>query len=47
VEDGTNGIGVLTTVEQEDGVQALGDTVIIGLFEATPQILAPITAQGK
>jgi hypothetical protein len=28
-------------------VQALGDTVIIGLFEATPYILAPITAQGK
>ena len=28
-------------------MQALGDTVIIGLFEATPQIRAPITAQGK
>ena len=38
MEDATDRIGILTTVQKEDGVQALGDTTIIGLFEATPHI---------
>jgi hypothetical protein len=47
MENATECIGILTTVEQEDGVQALGDTTIIGLFEATPHILMLRTAQGE
>ena len=47
LQDGADGIGIEATIEQEDGMQALGDAAIIGLFEATPQILALRTAQGK
>jgi hypothetical protein len=36
-----------STIDKENGVQTLGDAVIIGLFEAPPHILALRTAQGK
>ena len=35
-EAAPDGGGMLITVEQEDGVQALGDTMIIGLFSDAP-----------
>ena len=47
MEDAIDGIGILTAAEPEHGVETLGDAAIISLFEATPQILALRTAQGK
>jgi hypothetical protein len=43
MRDDADGIGILTTVQKEDRVQAFGNAAIICLFEATPHILAPIT----
>jgi hypothetical protein len=46
VEDGTHGINILATVAEQDGMQALGDAAIIGLFEAPPLGLMLRTAPG-
>jgi hypothetical protein len=47
MENSADGGGILTTVEKEDGVQALGNAPIVGLFEAPPHVLTLRTAQGK
>jgi hypothetical protein len=47
VEDGADGISILATIESQHGKQALSDALIIGLFEASPHILALRTAYGN
>jgi hypothetical protein len=47
VENSTDSIGILATIKEQNRVQALGASAIIGLFEASPHILALRTAQHK
>src|SRR5689334_16638145 len=42
-----DGLGILAAVQEQNRVQALGDAVIIGLFEASPHILRLGAAEGK
>ena len=47
VQDTADRLGILTAVQEQNRVQALGNTTIISLFETAPHVLALGVAQGK